>query len=144
MTGDFTRTHFSLQEAHTSEKPCSVGPSTPNFPLPTSKVSASQMLAYFIMSVAFLLMKQGDGHLNFRTKKAIYLTPANLENKRDFFKSLTDYTMFFLHFTMLPLRWLFVVVVNETKIILPVGSWKITNSICSQLPIPSHFFSFFI
>lgn len=54
VAGDFTRTHSTLQEAHASKKPCPVGPSPPNFPLPTSKISSSQMLAYFMRSVAFL------------------------------------------------------------------------------------------
>lgn len=70
------------------------------------------------------------------------MNQPTLEDKRDFFQSFADYNMFLLHSTMCPLKWLFFFFFNnENKIIVPVGSWKILPTpICSQLPIPSHFF----
>lgn len=69
-------------------------------------------------------MKEEYSHLNFKNKKAIYMNKSNLKEKRFFSQSLADYSMFLLHSTMLPLRWLFFLF-NENKIILPAGSWKI-------------------
>lgn len=124
MTGDFTRTHSTFYRKLTHiRNHALLAPYHRIFHCLPLKSNA----CLFDHACCSSIVQKECGHVNFKGKKAIYVYQANLKDKRNFF-SHSQHSMFFLLFTMLPLRWLFMVVVafflNETKIILPVGSWK--------------------